>query len=165
MANTSILRTKVEPVIREALAAEFGQPFSSQILALPGGAAREFDAVSADRRIVVSIKTSSGLTSGGHLPGGKINSCIADLYYLSLLTAPVRRLVLTNPDFFEIFTTRMAGALAPGIEIVAMPLPSDLQRQVDLVIADASREMSRLAPEAIAVAVEDAAESAGQVRE
>ena len=43
-----MLRYKVEPVIRERLGKEFGQPFASRILALPGGARREFDAVSAD---------------------------------------------------------------------------------------------------------------------
>ena len=48
MANTAMLRYKVEPVIRERLGKEFGQPFASRILALPGGARREFDAVSAD---------------------------------------------------------------------------------------------------------------------
>jgi hypothetical protein len=90
MANTAILRYKVEPLVRAALAEEFLQRFSSQVLTLPGGAVREFDAVSDDGTVVASIKTRPGLTSGGNIPGGKINGCIADLYYLSLLNAPVR---------------------------------------------------------------------------
>lgn len=160
MANTAILRYKVEPVIRGRLAAEFNQLFASRILNLPGGAQREFDAVSADGTVVVSIKTSSGLTSGGNLPGGKINSCIADLYYLSLVDAPVRRLVLTNPEFYDIFTTRMRGAIAPGIEVVLSPLDAELQAEVDQVIAAASREMGATAMEAAAaIAVEDQAEN------
>ena len=88
VANTAILRYKVEPVIREQLAVRFGQPFASRILRFPEGGQREFDAVSADGRVVASIKCSSGLTSGGNLPTGKINSCITDLYYLSLVAAP-----------------------------------------------------------------------------
>jgi hypothetical protein len=60
MANTAMLRYRVEPVIRKRLAEEFGQPFASRVLALPGGAQRAFDAVSADGSVVVSIKTSSG---------------------------------------------------------------------------------------------------------
>ena len=159
MANTAMLRYKVEPVIRERLAVEFGRPFVSRILTLPGGAQREFDAVSADGTVVVSIKTSSGLTSGGNLPGGKINSCIADLYYLGLIDAAVRRLVLTNPAFYDIFMTRMRGAVAPGIEVVLSPLDAELQAEVDLVIAAASKEMGAVATEAIAVAAEDEAES------
>ena len=158
MANTAILRSKVEPAIRARLAEEFGQPFSSQILTLPGGARREFDAVSADGSVVVSVKTSSGLTSGGNLPGGKINSCTADIYYLSLLHAPVRRLVLTNPEFFAIFTHRMQGAIAAGVDVVLMPLDVNLQAEVDAVIAEASREMGGLSAEALAIAAEDEAE-------
>jgi hypothetical protein len=149
MANTAMLRYKVEPIIRQRLAAEFGQAFASRILTLPGGARREFDAVSADGAVVVSVKTSSGLTSGGNLPGGKINSCIADLYYLSLIGATVRRLVLTNPDFYAIFTTRMHGAIAPGVEIVLSPLDAALQAEVDQVIAAASKEMASSVIEAL----------------
>jgi hypothetical protein len=160
MANTSLLRYKVEPYIRTQLEDEFGQPFRSLRLQLRGGATREFDAVSEDGTIVVSIKTSSGLTSGGKRPSGKITSCTADLYYLSLLDAPVRRLVLTNPQFHEIFTTVMRGAIAEGVDVVLLPLPSQLQSEVDVVMAEASGEIDRgKALEAIAVALEDEAEA------
>ena len=158
MANTAMLRYKVEPVIRAQLALEFGQEFSSRVLALPGGGRREFDAVSADGEVVVSIKCSSGLTSGGKLPGGKINSCITDLYYLNLVSARVRRLVLTNPSFHEIFTRRMQGALVPGIDVALVPLPVELQAEVDQVVREASHEMRPHAEEILAVAAEDAAE-------
>jgi hypothetical protein len=159
MANTAILRTKVEPVIRAGLESEFTQRFTSQVLSLPGGASREFDAVSADGTVVVSIKTSSGLTSGGHIPGGKINGCI-DLYYLSLLSAPVRRLVLTNPEFYEIFVKRMTGALPEGVEVRLVPLPPELQTEVDLVIREASEEIDRgKAAQEVAAAIEEEVEA------
>lgn len=160
MANTAMLRYKVEPHVRAKLEQEFGQSFSSKRLPLPGGATREFDAVSHDGSVVVSIKTSSGLTSGGRRPAGKINSCTADLYYLSLLDAPVRRLVLTNPDFHEIFTTVMRGAIAAGVTVELVELPPELQAEVDSVIAEASSEIDRgKVVEVIAVAVEDEAEA------
>lgn len=113
MANT-LLRYEVEPYVRVQLATQFGKVFRSQRLPLPGGVTREFDAVSDDGSIVVSIKTSSGLTSGRNLPGGKIKAAIADLYSLSLISAPVRWLVLTNPKFHEIFPRVMDGAVSPG---------------------------------------------------
>lgn len=162
MANTALLRYKVEPVIRMQLQEEFGKVFTSQVLHLPGGASREFDAVSDDSTIVVSIKTSSGLTSGGNIPGGKINGCIADLYYLSLIDAPVRRLVLTNPDFYEIFTKRMSGALPEGVEVTLVPLPPGLQTEVDRVIREASDEIDRgKVAQAVAAAIEEEAEAPG----
>ena len=161
MANTAILRYKVEPAIRAVLETEFAQRFTSQVLALPGGAVREFDAVSDDRSVVVSIKTSSGLTSGGNIPGGKIDGCIADLYYLSLLDSPVRRLVLTNPQFHEIFTKRMAGALPQGVEVKLVPLPADLQAEVDDVIRRASEEINRgKAAQEVAASIEEEVEAA-----
>ena len=160
MANTAILRYKVEPVIRERLKAEFGHDFTSRVLTLRGGAKREFDGVSADGTVVAAIKTSSGLTSGGNLPGGKINSCIADLYYLSLVEAPVRLLVLTNPEFHHIFLKRMVGAITEGVEVRLFPLDPELQAEVDEVVAAASKEMGPSSAEAVAVAVEDAADSA-----
>lgn len=160
MANTAMLRYKVEPVIREMLKATFGQGFSSQILTLLGGATREFDAVSSDGRIVASIKSSSGLTSGGKFPGGKVNGCIADLYYLSLLRVPVRQLILTNPEFFAIFTKRMRGAVAPGIDVVLLPLPAELQAEVDAIVLAASEEIDKgKATHVVAAAVEEEADS------
>jgi hypothetical protein len=113
VADTAFLRFEVEPWIREQLAQRYGQSFNSQILALVSGGRHEFDAVSDDGRVVAAIKTSSGLTAGGRRPAGKINACLADLYYLSLIDAAVRLLILTNPDFFEIFTRSTDGALAP----------------------------------------------------
>lgn len=161
MANTALLRYEVEPYIRAQLETQFGKVFRSQRLPLPGGATREFDAVSGDGSIVVSIKTSSGLTSGGNLPGGKIKAAIADLYYLSLISAPTRWLVLTNPEFHEIFTSVMDGAVSPGIEVRLMPLPAELQARVDGVIAAAVDEMDRgKAVQAVATAIEEEAESA-----
>jgi hypothetical protein len=59
--------------------------------------------------------TSSGFTSGG-TPAG-IKGCIADLYYLSLVDAPVRRLVLTNPQSYEILFTNAGRALPEGVDV------------------------------------------------
>lgn len=72
-----------------------------------------------------------------------------------MLSAPVRRLVLTNPEFHAIFTARMAGAIADGIEVALMPLEPALQAKVDETTLAASREMAPLAAEALAVAAED----------
>jgi hypothetical protein len=37
--------------------------------------------------------------------------------------------VLTNPEFHEIFTTVMRGAIAAGIDVVLVPLPPQLQTE------------------------------------
>ncbi len=76
MANTQILKSKVESFVRDWLEARFGQPFSSRFLGLKGvqGEARdhEFDAVSEDESIVCGVKTASWKTSGGKCGSGKV---------------------------------------------------------------------------------------------
>lgn len=109
MADTSYLRSAVEGYVRDQLAAEFGQPFSARVLQLQPGGYHEFDAVSDDGSVVASVKSASGLTSGGNIPSGRIKDCLAELYYLSLVDAPIRRLVLTTPAFFAIFTSKTNG--------------------------------------------------------
>lgn len=162
MANTRYLTTVVEEWVRNQLGEQFGQPFRKGKLQLVTGRDFEFDAVSADDTIVASIKTSSGTTSGGNLPNGKVNSCIADLWYLSLVEVPKRLLVLTNPRFYEIFTSRMRGAIPSDIDILALPLPADMQAEVDQVVRTASAEMRGPEAEAaIAVAAEEKVTSNG----
>jgi hypothetical protein len=150
MANTRYLRQEVESYVRRRLAEEFGQPVTAEFLDLRTGGRHEFDAVAADRTVVASVKSASGLTSGGRNPAGKIKDCVAELYYLSLVAAPTRRLILTTPAFFELFVRKTAGAVAEGIDVVCMPLPAEMQEQVDVVVREASREVS---PAAAAAAV------------
>lgn len=142
MANTTLMKTLVEPFVREQLEHEYGQPFSQRFLPLPGGGLHEFDAVSDDGTVVTSIKSNSGLTSGGRRPGGKILACYAELYYLAQVDSPSRHLVLTNPDFFEIFERDSRGKLVPGVSLKLIALPVALQSQVTEITAAASREMA-----------------------
>lgn len=142
MANTMVMKRKVEDFVRAALCEEYGQPFETRFLRLTTGGRHEFDAVSADGTIVASIKASSGLTSGGRIPAGKIKDSIAELYYLTLVDAPVRILVLTTPAFHTLFTRAVEGALPGEIELRLIPLPPDLQKEVDAVVEIASREVA-----------------------
>ena len=165
MANTSILRYEVEPYVRARLEAEFGQPFAARFLPLLPGGMHEFDAVAADGSVVASVKSASGLTAGGRVPDGKIKNCVAELYYLSLVEAPCRRLILTTPAFFKIFTRKVTGAVAVGIEVVCLPLSADLQEKVNEVVRQASSEVTPArAAIAVAAEVESELDEAGDSR-
>lgn len=142
MANTNYLKRTVEDYVRVQLEREFGVPFRAAVLQLTTGGTHEFDAVSQDGRVVAGIKAASGKTSGGRIPVGKIKSAIAELYFLSLVPAARRILVLTNPEFYQILSTRLQGRLAEGLELKLLELPSDIQAQVDRVRRDASLEVS-----------------------
>lgn len=119
------------------------------MLDLTTGGRHEFDAVSADFQIVASIKATSGKTARGKIPSGKFNNAIAELYYLSLVEAPTRLLVLTFPPFRDMLAAKVHGALVPGVELECVPFPDDMQGEVDRVLAAASKEVSPAAVEAI----------------
>lgn len=148
MANTRYLTTEVENYVRQSLEERFGVAFHKRVLNLTTGGRHEFDAVSPDGQIVASIKATSGKTAGGKIPSGKFNNAISELYYLTLLDAPVRMLVLTYPPFREMLVAKVKGALVPGITLECVPLPDYMQREVDRVLAVASKEVSPVAAEA-----------------
>jgi hypothetical protein len=146
MADTRILKKQVEPYVRKTLAERFGQPFEKRFL--PVGqradgsqAMHEFDAVSADGRIVAGIKSSSGKTSGGRHPSGKVAAAYKELYFLSLAKADRRILVLTNREFHEIFQRNSDGKLADGLELMLVSLSSELEERVQNTQKAASQEM------------------------
>jgi len=142
MANTNYYKTHVEPYVRLELERRHGVRFHSQILALTTVGTHEFDAVAEDRSIVASIKSLSAKTASGKRPAAKYQNCVAELYYLSLIEAPRRILVLTTPDWHTMFMRYIDGRLAPGLEIELIHLPPELQAEVDKLRDAASEEVS-----------------------
>lgn len=77
------------------------------------------------------------------------------MYYLTLITAPTRLLILTYRPFYDLFLKRTGGAVSPHIRITCIPLPEMMQADVDSVVAAASQEMGReLVHEAVGSEIE-----------
>lgn len=142
MANTNYYKSHVEPFVRAELERIHGVAFSSQVLTLMTGGTHEFDAVAQDGSIVAGIKSLSGKTAGGKRPAAKFSTCLAELYFLSLVSAPKRMLVLTTPDWHTMFVRYIQGRLVPGVDIELVKLSAELQTEVDRVTALASGEVS-----------------------
>ena len=148
MANTRDLE-KVELFIRKELGKYYpGHSFTEKALALGKRrdgtyAVHKFDAVSEDNTIVASIKSHSWLTSGGNLPSGKIGQIYQSLYFLSLVDAKTKLLILTDREACEGFLTVSNGKVAEDIKIKFYPLPPELELSVKKVCQKASQEMSR----------------------
>jgi hypothetical protein len=103
MANMHLLKTRVEPYVRLWLSERYSQAFSREFLQLAGCSGfHEFDAVFADKRIVCGIKSSSGPTSGGKNPSGKIARAHTELYFLAGVDARQSLLVLTDEEFYDL---------------------------------------------------------------
>lgn len=143
MVGTTYIKRMVEPFVRVELGREFGINFSSQELTLNTGGTHEFDAVSDDHKIVVSIKSAGGKTARGKRPAGKISDSEAELYYLTLVQSETRLLVFTAPEFYNIMAKRLEGRLAPGIALKLIELPEEMQTQIAQIQARASAEVSR----------------------
>jgi hypothetical protein len=148
VANTSFLGAQVEDAVRSALSRELGVEFEKKKLRLKSGGEFCFDAVSADEKFVVSIKSSRGTTRGGKPPTGAIKAAIADLYYLSLVEADRRILVLTDKGFYDRLARDLRQRVAAGLELKYVPLPAELNRRVQAALDFASNEMRSKADEA-----------------
>jgi hypothetical protein len=149
MANTHLLKTHVEPHVRRWLSEEYSQAFSREFLQLAGCCGfHEFDAVSADKRVVCGIKSSSGTTSGGKNPSGKISSAYEELYFLAGVDADQRFLVLTDEGFYRLLSKKMREKLSREIRLLYCPLTEELAELVKRVHSDASSEIDRGKPSA-----------------
>ena len=97
--------------------------------------------MSDNGRIVASIKTASASGAGGRDPSAKVVNCLAELYFLSLVRARRRLLVLTSPEFHKLFSSIAQGKVAAGIEIVHIPLTTEIQARVSAVQQAAGNEV------------------------
>jgi hypothetical protein len=142
MANTTELHRAFDWV-RSELGRRFGVEFSKASVRLVTGGSRTFNAVAADRSVVATIMNSSGLTASGKKPVGKLRGAEAELYFLMLVDAPHRILVMTNDEFLALLRKDLAGALASGFALDHVALPTELAAAVRQVPGIASREMGR----------------------
>jgi len=142
MASTTALEESFD-WIRNQLAGEAGVSFAKRTVPLTTGGQHTFNAVAADGSLIATITNSSGATSGRKKPVGKLHSAINYIYFLSLVSAPRRMLIVTNPEFDRYLRAELAGALAPGIEVTLIELPAELSQRVGQVTRDASDEMTR----------------------
>ena len=142
MANTAALQEAIDWA-RGELGRRYAVPFDKSTVRLRTGGQRSFNAVAGDGSIVATVLNSSGATSGGKKPVGKIRSAIAELYFLSLTDAPQRLLVATNAEFLEYLENATAGALVDGVRLEHVQLPAELAARVADVTTAASREMGQ----------------------
>src|SRR5687767_2344155 len=103
MANTGAQGDVEDWVRRVWMPLQFGQQFRKERLRLLSGGVFEFDAVSPDDRIVASISTSCGVTSGGKHPAGKVNKLRGDVLFLTMVAADRRIIVLTDRAMHSIW--------------------------------------------------------------
>ncbi|MCC6180034.1 MAG: hypothetical protein IT305_32370 [Chloroflexi bacterium] len=142
MADTRTQNEVEDWVRRNWMPEQFGQQFHRDRLQLSSGGVFDFDAVSADGRIVALISTASGRTSGGKYPVGKVHKLRSDMLFLTMITAEQRLIVLTEPDMHALCIKEMEGRRVPdGVVFVLATLPPDLASKLRDARELASREV------------------------
>ena len=132
MADT---RTQIEVedwIRRQWLTAQFNQQFFRDRMPLSSGGVFDYDAVSTDRKTIVSISTSGSMTSGGKRGAGKLQKIRADMFFM-LLTPNVERkiIVLSEKDMFEKCKAETAAGRAPKeIEFMYADIPDALRAKL-----------------------------------
>jgi len=141
MANTTYMKNQVEDWVRNWLDQQYpGSHFKKDTLKLTTGGNHEFDAVSQENSIIAGITGHSWKTKGGNLPSAKYDGLYRELYFLSLIRATKKLLVLTNEDMYRDFVNRSKGKVAQGIEISFCQLPVEMRQKVAQVQQKASEE-------------------------
>lgn len=110
---------------------------------LSSGGAFDFDGVSEDGAIVVTISTSAAQTAGGKRGSGKLQKIRADALFLLLAQAKRSVLVFTESDMFRLCQKEAQnGRLPPSLEFALAEMPAELQARLAEARRKASIEVS-----------------------
>lgn len=143
MADTRV-QLEVEDWVRlNWLPTKFGINFFRERLPLRSGGVFDFDAVSADRKIVTTISTSASKTSSGKHAVGKILKLRSDMLFLTMVQAEKRIIVLTEQDMLaQCEKEKSGGRVPPEIDFICAEIPSTLRSKLDSARAKASAEVT-----------------------
>ncbi len=143
MAHTGVQLEVEDWVRREWLPREFGQRFSRERLGLTSGGVFDFDAVSADEKIVASISTSAARTARGKLAVGKLTKIRSDMLFLLMVACDRRLVVLSDETMFQqLQKEKSVGRVPLSIEFKHAKIPPELERRLVSSQEAASREVT-----------------------
>jgi hypothetical protein len=144
MANTNVLKIIAEPYVRSWCSSRYGIEFEDceKELRLITGGIHRFDVVAKDGSVVAGVKTSA-LRDDGGVSGGVIKSTFAELYFLSIVKAAVKLMILTDKDYCEHFRRISKGKVAEGIEIIHCPLPKEIEENIAAVHQNCRKEIGK----------------------
>lgn len=117
--------------------------FSRERVRLSSGGVCDFDAVSADRRVVAAISTSGAVTASGKHAVGKMLKIRSAMDFLLLAAADRRLVVLTERDMYARCLKEAEGGRVPSsIEFALAEIPASLDAKLRLARGAASNEVA-----------------------
>lgn len=141
MADTTPIKTQIEPYVRQWLGREFpGLVFTEQPLPLTSGP-HDFDAVREDKAVVAAILCSRPKTRTGRENTGSVRKALVDVGYLKQLPSEtVKVLVFTDLGFRDLIGRRAKRMGIDDIQLLVCELPPGLKELLKQVLDEASRE-------------------------
>lgn len=142
MADTSRIKTEIEPFVREWLS-NFCENvlLEERSVALPSGGSYRFDAVSQTGLIIGSILCNRPKTRTGRENTGGVRKALAEIEHMKLLPKTVRKImVFTDSQFCELIRRRASRFGTEGIEMLVCNLPPEKERILQQVLENASYE-------------------------
>ena len=142
MANTSRIKTEIEPVVRNWLKTQIGGvTLEERPVTFPSGGSYKFDAVSRDGHIVAAILCNRAKTRTGRENAGGVRKALAEVEHLKLLPGEVvKMMVFTDIDFSNLIQRRASRFGVTGIRFLVCPLPADKKMLLKNILDEASQE-------------------------
>lgn len=131
MADSKVQHKVERWIVEHELPKVYGEPFAKRIVSLTWGGSFEFDAVSADAKVVACVSTSCCRTASGKNAIGKFHKIKADTLYLLHANATERLvLVFTDPGMVKHFEAeRQRGRFPPATAIELRLSPKNFGSQ------------------------------------
>ena len=142
MADTSRIKTEIEPVVRKWLSSQIDNiTFVERSVTLPSGGSYRFDAVSQNGLIVAAILCNRPKTRTGRENTGGVRKALAELEHLKLLPNSVRKLMIFTDEQFCILIKRRAKRFGTeAIDMVVCKLPQEKENLLQNILDSASFE-------------------------
>lgn len=142
MANTTKIKTEIEPYIQNWLSTYFHEHvFKEKAVTLLTGSSYRFDAVAEDGSIVGAILCNRPRTRTGRENTGAVHKALGDINYLKLLPAGVKKLmVFTDAGCCDLIRRRATRLGTESIDMVVCTLPPDLEKLLGEILDAASNE-------------------------
>lgn len=142
MADTTKIKTVIEPYVRDWLAKKFpGHVFEEKSVQLVTGGSYKFDAVAEDGSIIAAILSSRSLTRTGRENMGGVRKALAEISHLKLTPGSARRImVFTNHGFCQLIEQRGKRLGVESIEMMVCVLPLHLDSLLKEILDRASQE-------------------------
>jgi hypothetical protein len=137
MADSKTQRDAEVWIREQWLPKVFGQQFFKKKLPLRSGGKFEFDGVSLDDHIAVSISTSCGITNGGKKASPKLHKMRADALFLFLANVEQRFLVFSDRCMFDLCQAEINSGRFP--HEVKIRLVESLPVELETALVNARR--------------------------